>query len=135
MRILDKNKAIATVAGLLLGLGFIAWLGLGSAVCDMPLSSTCAGVIFFPALGIIVLGAFAIATSTGKTLETVGAIHMGIIFFAIGIVCYSIATGSGGRGDGLGFALVGDMLFIFPITLVSAWLGTRVRRWRGADSM
>ena len=135
MLIRNKNKTIAIVAGLLLGLGALVFLGLGLFACHFwfgSLNSTCGGAAFYSVLGFLGVGAFASANRTKRIAATVGYTHIAIVFTSL--VAGYLALLAGGRGDGVGFFLLGDFIFALPITALSAWLGARVSRRRNMDS-
>src|SRR6476660_9450411 len=92
MWILNNNRAVATVGGVLLGFGTLAFVVLGGVACGMSLDSTCGGVVVYSALGIMCLGLFAVATSTERTLAAVVGFNMAIILF-ISVDAYLIITG------------------------------------------
>ena len=131
---MHKNKTIAIVAGLLLGLGALAFLGLGAFACDFwfgSFNNTCAGAAFYSVLGFLGVGAFAIANRTKRIVATVGSTHTAIVFTSL--LAEYLATGSHG-GTGAAYLVLVDFLFALLITALSAWLGTRVSRRRNVDS-
>jgi len=117
-RIGDRATAAAAVAGLIFGLG-VAVAFFQFAASNPKLALPGLELFVGSALAVTGGGAFAIAMATRSFGGTAGAV---IVAMAVVVL----------REDDTGYAFAFYLMTFLPLTILTAWLGERIGRRRGA---